>query len=86
MGETYHEESAEVFRELISSVSNSVGEMQTLKAAILKNDLFPDPEEKAEVLLLIDEIIWEETNGADKLRRERKRHLLAITELRNSIQ
>lgn len=86
MYKKYHQDSAEFFRPIILDKSRSIGEMQSLKVQVLKNELFPDPEEKAEVLLLIDEIIWGETHAAEQFRRERKRHLLAVSKLATSVQ
>ena len=82
----YLKDGANLFNELLGDAVRSLAEMQILKFEILKSGLFPDPSEKEEVLLLIDEIIWEETHAAEEFRNERKEHLLAISNLSKSIQ
>lgn len=86
MDEYFLEDGANFFLELLGGAVKSLSEMQILKSEILKNNLFSDPSEKEEILLLIDEIIWEETHAAESFRLERKSHLLAIAHLSNSIQ
>jgi len=82
----YGRESAEFWAGFVAGCSHSVSEMQKLKADILKNGLFSDPDEREDVLLLIDAIIWEETHAARAGREERQKNLMAIASLARSIQ
>ena len=66
--------------------SRSLSETQKLKAEILGNGLFTDPEEREEVLLLIDHIIWEEQHAIESARELRRENLMAITNLVTRIQ
>ena len=76
----YYQESAEFFGALLADCVRSISEMQTLKAEILKSGPgTTDENEKEEILLLIDEIIWEEIHAANQFREERKRNL-ALTD------
>jgi len=84
--EEYYQEGAEIFNELLLRTARSLGEMQILKSDIIKKNLFADPDEKDEIILLIDEIIWEEIHAANQCRSERKGHILAIANLARSIQ
>ena len=62
----------DLFLNLLSDTSRSISAMQHLKSILLKNPLFKDPNEREGILLLIDEIIWEEINAADWYRKSRQ--------------
>lgn len=82
----FNNKSADFFADMLADSVRSISEMQILKSDILKNNLFGNPNEKEEIILLIDEIIWEETHDAERFRTERKQHLLAIAGISNAIQ
>ncbi|MFH2042417.1 MAG: hypothetical protein ABIJ35_07845 [Acidobacteriota bacterium] len=84
--EEFLKDSATFWKEFIMDCSRSISEMQQLKGKILKDYLFSDPDEREEILLLIDHIIFEESHAATTGREERQKNILAITSLTKSIQ
>ena len=71
-----YQESAEFFRGLLADCVRSISEMQTLKAEILRaGPGAADENEKEEILLLLDEMIWEEIHAANRFREDRKQNL-----------
>jgi len=84
--EQFLKDSATFWKEFIMDCSRSISEMQQLKGEVLKDGLFSNPDEREEVLLLIDHIIFEESHAATTGREERKGMLLAIADLAKSIQ
>jgi len=76
----YYQESAEFFRASLADCVRSISELQTLKTVILEAGPGAiDENERDEILLLVDEIIWEEIHAANRFREERKQNL-ALTD------
>ena len=77
---THYQEGAEFFQGLLADCVRSISEMQTLKGEILRAGPGAlDENEREEILLLIDEIIWEEIHAANRFREDRKQNL-ALTD------